>query len=38
VVPAHGLVLEEVAYPVEEDLAAQAERARVVRTLPVNDG
>jgi tRNA pseudouridine38-40 synthase len=38
VVPAHGLVLEEVAYPVEEDLAAQADRARVVRTLPVNNG
>jgi tRNA pseudouridine38-40 synthase len=33
VVHAHGLTLEEVGYPADEDLAAQAERARVVRTL-----
>lgn len=38
VVHAHGLTLEEVCYPAEEELAAQAERARVFRTLPVNDG
>lgn len=33
VVQAHGLTLEEVGYPADEQLAAQAERARVVRTL-----
>jgi tRNA pseudouridine38-40 synthase len=33
VVHAHGLTLEEVGYPADEDLAAQAERSRVVRTL-----
>ena len=33
VVPAHGLTLEEVGYPADADLAAQAERSRVVRTL-----
>ena len=33
VVRAHGLTLEEVAYPADADLAAQAEAARVVRTL-----
>ena len=34
VVPAHGLTLEEVAYPPDEAAsAAQAEAARVVRTL-----
>lgn len=33
VVHAHGLTLEEVGYPDDHDLAAQAERARVVRTL-----
>jgi tRNA pseudouridine38-40 synthase len=33
VVQAHGLTLEEVGYPPDEDLAAQAERSRVVRTL-----
>ncbi|HET8603926.1 MAG TPA: tRNA pseudouridine(38-40) synthase TruA [Marmoricola sp.] len=33
VVHAHGLTLEEVGYPPEEELAAQAERARVVRSL-----
>lgn len=32
--PAHGLTLEEVTYPSEVDLEAQARRARVVRTLP----
>jgi tRNA pseudouridine38-40 synthase len=34
VVHAHGLTLEEVAYPPDAELAAQAEAARVVRTLP----
>ena len=33
VVHAHGLTLEEVGYPEDHDLAAQAERAREVRTL-----
>ena len=33
VVPAHGLTLEEVAYPPDAELAAQAEATRVVRTL-----
>ncbi len=33
VMHAHGLTLEEVAYPVDEELAAQASAARVVRTL-----
>jgi tRNA pseudouridine38-40 synthase len=33
VVQAHGLTLEEVGYPADDDLAAQAERSRVVRTL-----
>jgi tRNA pseudouridine38-40 synthase len=33
VVPAHGLTLEEVGYPPDEELAVQAERSRVVRTL-----
>jgi len=33
VVHPHGLVLEEVAYPADDELAAQAERARVVRVL-----
>jgi tRNA pseudouridine38-40 synthase len=33
VVQAHGLTLEEVGYPSEAELAAQAERSRVVRTL-----
>ena len=31
---AHGLTLEEVAYPADDELAAQAAAARVVRTLP----
>jgi tRNA pseudouridine38-40 synthase len=30
----HGLTLEEVAYPPDEQLAAQAGAARVLRTLP----
>ncbi|SDH90300.1 tRNA pseudouridine38-40 synthase [Nonomuraea jiangxiensis] len=33
VAPAHGLCLEEVGYPAEEELAARAERTRRVRTL-----
>jgi tRNA pseudouridine38-40 synthase len=33
VAPAHGLTLEEVGYPDEEGLAAQAEQARARRTL-----
>jgi tRNA pseudouridine38-40 synthase len=33
VVQAHGLTLEEVGYPPDDELAAQAERSRVVRTL-----
>ncbi len=34
VVPAHGLVLEEVGYPEPADLAAQADRARARREAP----
>jgi tRNA pseudouridine38-40 synthase len=34
VVHAHGLTLEEVGYPADDELAAQAAAARVVRTLP----
>lgn len=34
VVHAHGLTLEEVAYPRDEELAARARAARTVRTLP----
>lgn len=33
VVQPHGLTLEEVAYPDDHELAAQAQRARVVRTV-----
>ena len=33
VVPAHGLTLEEVGYPPDDELAAQAAAARSVRTL-----
>ena len=33
VMHAHGLTLEEVAYPPDDELAAQAKAARVVRTL-----
>lgn len=31
---AHGLTLEEVGYPADADLAARAQQARAVRTLP----
>ncbi len=34
VMPAHGLSLEEITYPPDEELAAQASRARAIRTLP----
>jgi tRNA pseudouridine38-40 synthase len=34
VAPAHGLVLEEVDYPADAELAARAATARAVRTLP----
>lgn len=34
----HGLTLEEVAYPPDDELAAHAERARVVRTLTAGGG
>jgi tRNA pseudouridine38-40 synthase len=37
VVHPHGLTLEEVAYPADDRLAAQANAARVVRTLPERD-
>ncbi|HSE69759.1 MAG TPA: tRNA pseudouridine(38-40) synthase TruA [Nocardioidaceae bacterium] len=37
VVHAHGLTLEEVGYPAAAELAAQARRARVVRTLPAQE-
>ena len=33
VMPAHGLSLEEVTYPADDELAAQAERARTTRRL-----
>ena len=33
VAPPHGLTLEEVAYPADDELAAQAERARTTRRL-----
>ena len=33
VVPAHGLTLEEVGYPPDDELATQAEAARRLRTL-----
>jgi tRNA pseudouridine38-40 synthase len=33
VAPAHGLTLEEVGYPEEDELVAQAERARGKREL-----
>ncbi len=38
VVHPHGLTLEEVGYPAEDDLSAQAESARRLRTLPGLDG
>jgi tRNA pseudouridine38-40 synthase len=34
VMPAHGLSLEEVAYPADADLAGRAEQARATRVLP----
>lgn len=34
VMPAHGLCLEEITYPEQDDLAARAEQARAVRELP----
>lgn len=34
VMPAHGLVLEEVGYPADSELAARATQARAIRTLP----
>ena len=34
VAPAHGLTLERVGYPADDELAAQAERARVLRSRP----
>jgi tRNA pseudouridine38-40 synthase len=34
VAPAHGLVLEEVTYPPDAELAARAATARAMRTLP----
>ena len=33
VAPPHGLTLEEIVYPADDDLAAQAERARTTRRL-----
>lgn len=38
VVPAHGLTLEEVAYPPDVELAGRARAARAVRTLEVKMG
>lgn len=38
VVRPHGLTLEQVAYPRDEELAAQADAARVVRTLEPEHG
>ena len=37
VVPAHGLCLEEVAYPADEELAVRASQTRQVRTLDGHD-
>ena len=34
VLPAHGLTLEEVGYPLDADLASRAAQARTIRTLP----
>jgi tRNA pseudouridine38-40 synthase len=34
VVHPHGLTLEEVGYPADDEVGSQAERSRVVRTLP----
>ena len=33
VMPAHGLTLEEVGYPPDDELASRADAARAVRTL-----
>lgn len=38
VVHAHGLTLEEVAYPADDELAVRAEASRVVRTLADENG
>ena len=38
VMHAHGLTLEEVAYPADQELAAQAAAARTVRTLGAGAG
>ena len=38
VAPPHGLTLKEVTYPADAELAVQAERARVLRTLPAAAG
>lgn len=38
VIPAHGLTLEEVGYPDDGELAAQAVASRVLRTLPGTEG
>ena len=38
VVPAHGLTLEEVGYPADDGLAAQAEAARRVRGVSLREG
>ncbi len=35
VMPAHGLTLDEVGYPVETDYAARSAQARAIRTLPL---
>lgn len=37
VMPAHGLCLEEIVYPAQEDLAARAAQARSVRQIPRPD-
>ena len=37
VMPAHGLCLEEVGYPSDDQLATRADLARAVRTLPTDD-
>ncbi|MGO4958264.1 tRNA pseudouridine(38-40) synthase TruA [Luteococcus sp. Sow4_B9] len=37
VMPARGLCLEEVGYPADDQLAARADLARAVRTLPTTD-
>lgn len=37
VMPAHGLTLEEVGYPSDDELAARARAARATRTLPEVD-